>query len=469
MRVATAQLWVGGCALVLAMAALASGPLPAFVAAPIAVFLTAQAVGLRDGAVLDAPRRLIGGGVIAGVLALALLFAAPPLLAFATFAAALGVVVCGSRLALDRDPPPDSLAQPAADPLRLGVGVALDETVRFGWELARLVGPKPDYERVAADLRSAADRNQEMGWLDHPALAHLPPPPLEKSHLVTRHLRGAGVCEHLTFPSEFEPQDPEIRAAYLEGRRNRTAHAALWRHRGEPRPTLICLHPYRMGRFALDARAWNVGWLHGELGFDVVQAVMPLHGPRALGRRSGAGFLDGHPLWTNAALGQSVWDLRRLVGWLRSQGAPSIGVVGLSLGGYVAALFASVDDRLACAVPMIPIVSLEDFAWRQLPPRRRAEARAAGQTPQLLARAWARHAPLRMRPHVSHEARLVVGGVADRIVPPGEVLSLWEHWGRPAVHWFPGSHTAWFGRAAVRERVAAHLRRHLQSETVWTG
>ena len=75
-----------------------------------------------------------------------------------------------------------------------------------------------------------------------------------------------------------------------------------------------------------------------ELGLDVALFSLPLHGARAAGRRSGEGVLDGAPLWTNAALGQAVWDLQRLTGYLRDTGAPTIGVFGNSIGGMTAGL-----------------------------------------------------------------------------------------------------------------------------------
>ena len=102
--------------------------------------------------------------------------------------------------------------------------------------------------------------------------------------------------------------------------------------------------------------------------------------------------------------------------------------------------------------------SLEALFWRQLSPARAAAARAAGLTPLVLEHAFSRHAPLRMRPRVTHGGRLVIGGLADRIVTPDQVTALWEHWGQPAAHWFPGSHSVWRGRDALRRRLAEHLR-----------
>lgn len=202
-------------------------------------------------------------------------------------------------------------------------------------------------------------------------------------------VRGAAGAERLAFESEYEPWDEEIREAYQAVRANRTAVATLWRHADGPRPTLICLHGYAMGRTAWDARAFDVRWLHRDLGLDVVLPVLPLHGPRARGRRSGEGFLGGHPLWTNAAFGQAVWELRRLAGWLRAQGAPAVGVYGLSLGGYTAALFASVERRLACAVPGLPFASLADLQLRDLSERQRLARDAAGVGRRLLEEVYA--------------------------------------------------------------------------------
>ena len=241
-------------------------------------------------------------------------------------------------------------------------------------------------------------------------------PGSRRSSSGSARLRGSGSAEQLRFASEFEPLDPEVRDVFLGRRSNRSAVVHLWRHAGGPRPTLICLHGHRQGHPSVDARLWDVRWLHRSLGFDVALFALPLHGPRTAGRRSGDGFLDGHPSETSAALAQSIWDLRRLAGWLQDEGAPALGVAGFGLGGFVAALFASLAPNLASVTLLAPIVSLETFAWRLLPPARRAEARAAGITDHWLSAAWARHDPRRLRPRVSHEARLDTGraGRSDR-------------------------------------------------------
>lgn len=408
-----------------------------------------------------APRRVVGAGGVALAFALAHLLLGGGAAAVVSLVLALAVVYAGTQLALERLPvarelPPRSPRGPA-----LAAAVAADEALLLSWDGNGRIGLAGSPAWLAARLRAAAERNRERGWLEAPERAHPLPPALEKPSLARVALRGLGTAEHLEFESEHEPADPEVRDAFLAVRPNRTAHAWLWRHAGGPRPTLVCVHGYTGGRVAFDARAFGALRLHRELGIDVALFALPLHGPRASGRHSGRGFLGGDPLWTNVACAQAVWDLRRLTGWLRAQGAPLVGIQGASLGGYVTALYASLDGRLACAVPRIPAVKLSQIVWSELAPDRRSALEAAGASESLLDEAWASHAPLRHRPQVAHEGRLIIGGAADRICTPDQTRALYEHWGRPEIHWFPGSHLVPLGGGALRLRLAAFLRQRL--------
>jgi pimeloyl-ACP methyl ester carboxylesterase len=366
------------------------------------------------------------------------------------------------QLSLEAEPVPSDLPLPSTRSARLTAAIAADEAIRFSWDLGGRITPSGGPGPLADRLRLAAERARAEGWLTDPAAAHPRPPALEKPQLDRTALRGLGPAELLTFESEFEPFDPEVRTGYLGVAPNREARVWLFRS-PEPRPTLVCVHGYGGGRPAFDARVFEVARLRERLGLDVALFVLPLHGARALGRRSGAGFLDRDPLWTNAAMGQAVWDLRRLAGWLRAEGAPVVGATGMSLGGYTTALWASLDDRLACAVPVIPAVRLSRIVWNGFDPARARALERAGAGEPLLDDAWVTHAPLRHRPAVPADRALVVGGVADRICPPSDVRDLWEHWQHPALHWFPGTHVGHVGRAGTRAALEAHLRRTLRA------
>jgi dienelactone hydrolase len=408
------------------------------------------------------PRRAVVAGVAALLLGVAWILGGAGLGGWAALLLGLAAISEGAQLSLEAEPIPSDLPLPSTRSARLTAAIAADEAIRFSWDLGGRISPSGEAGPLGGRLRIAAERSRAEGWLTDPAAAHPRPPALEKPQLQRDALRGLGAVEHMTFESEFEPFDPEARAAYLDVAPNRLAHAWLFRS-PEPRPTLVCVHGYGGGRPALDARMFEVARLRERLGIDVALFVLPLHGARAKGRRSGAGFLDADPLWTNAAMGQAVWDLRRLAGWLRAQGAPVVGATGMSLGGYTTALWASLDDRLACAVPVIPAVRLSRIVWHGFSASRRAALDADGASEALLDEAWATHAPLRHRPAVAVDRALIVGGLADRICPPAEVRELWEHWRRPALHWFPGTHVGHVGRAGTRTALEAHLRRTLRA------
>lgn len=446
-------------ALALGAATLSAGAFAAFVAAPLVWLLVAQARACRRDVEQAHGRRSIwlAFGTLAFAAVVALLGALPGALVTAVAGAWLGLHVARRSLHQAEEGAP--IAAPRATLL---AGVALDEALRGLVELKALRGAVPEYARFAAQARLAADRNRDEGWEARPERAYPPPPPLEKVRRTRERVRGLGEAEVWRFASEFEPQDPEIRDAYLGHRANRTARVTLLRHGEAPRATLLYCHGYGLGQPSVGARLCDARRLHEELGIDVALMTLPLHGERSESWLSGEGVLDVQPLVTNAAIAQAVWELRRVAGHLRAAGAPALAVYGQSLGGYVASVFASVDERLASVVAMNTPASLDALFWTQLPPHSAAAAKAAGLTPHVLQRAWSRHAPLRMRPQVAPARRLVVGGLADRVVTPDQTRALWEHWGRPALHWYPGTHTLWSGAAALRGAIAAHLRDTLQ-------
>ncbi len=181
-----------------------------------------------------------------------------------------------------------------------------------------------------------------------------------------------------------------------------------------------------------------------------VASVLPLHGPR---RRDlpGSALFPGEDALDNVhGTAQAVWDIRRLLSWIRSQDAGSpIGLSSISLGGYITSLVASVEDGLTCAILGVPVVDLTDLHERHA-------GLAAGdvrrQTIALARRLGRVVSPLALTPRVPPEGRFIYAGLADRLVHPREqVIRLWEHWGRPEITWYAGGHTGVFrSRPVVR-------------------
>jgi hypothetical protein len=168
----------------------------------------------------------------------------------------------------------------------------------------------------------------------------------------------------LTWPSGYVPFLPEMREAYGRTLENQWASARLFRSE-KPRPVAILVHGYLMGRLAIDERIWPVGRLDA-LGVDSALVVLPFHGRRGDPNRSGRPEFPGRdPRVANEGFRQVIGEIRQLAAWLRRAGHPAVGVIGMSLGGYTAALAATVESRLDFVVPIIPLASLADFAFEQ--------------------------------------------------------------------------------------------------------
>jgi len=311
--------------------------------------------------------------------------------------------------------------------------------------------------RVTAEVEEALSLYQARGWIDDPASFHAEPPPIGAFGETEGFVRGVPY-RRLRFDSGYRPWPGEPGGArWLGYRPNRTAHVRLFQHPGPPRPWVVCAPGYRMGSPTIDWVGFGVGFLHRTLGLNIAIPVMPFHGERRCGRRGGDGYLAGDVLDTIHAQAQAVWDIRRLVRWLRASGAPGIGLYGVSLGGYTAALLAALEDDLDCVVCGIPTVDFIDLM--------RANTSDVWLTlTTWLGFDWAKIerlqrviAPLAMQPRVPAGRCWVFAGTTDTLAPPGHALDLWQHWGGANLSWYQGSHVSFFLEPDVRATLGAAL------------
>lgn len=255
----------------------------------------------------------------------------------------------------------------------------------------------------------------------------------------------AGRCVDLAWESQFTPYAPSIRQRYLSHTENLVARARYFRHDGPARPTIVLLHGFAAEAHAFNERLFQVRWLYERLGIDVVCLTLPFHGGRR-GRGSaytGQRFISEGMCWIAEAFRQTVLDFRALSHFLlHTRGAPSVGVSGVSLGGYTTALLAALEPRLAFAIPNVPVVSLPDalLEWNPAGALMRAAMFATKLSLEEVRHRMAVHSPLSFQPQIPKGRLMVIGGVGDRLASPKHARLLWDHWERPFIHWFPGNH-----------------------------
>ena len=259
------------------------------------------------------------------------------------------------------------------------------------------------------------------------------PPAIAPALRDARALPHGGRVIDASWPSSSEPFLADIRARYLGHEENRTAHARLYLA-ASPRPAVVLIHGYLGGHYAVEERAWPIAWMMRR-GLDVAVVALPFHGLRGAAAGGPPPFPGSDPRFTNEGFRQGIADLRALIRWLRERGAPHVGAMGMSLGGYTTALLATVEE-LAFAVPIIPLSSIADFARDQGRLGSGAEADAQHRA---LEEANVVVSPFARPSRVPGERMLVVGAEADRITPINQAERLARHFGAP-LRRLPGGH-----------------------------
>ncbi|MGB4343085.1 MAG: alpha/beta fold hydrolase [Moraxellaceae bacterium] len=331
------------------------------------------------------------------------------------------------------------------------LGMALPTTLwpgRFQADRARF-----DFYKDMADshdtTRFFTRSRQKVSVRHHPA-GHLAHKPKE------------GRVEVLSFESPFQAVNPAMREQYARHRRNRIAWAEHWRHDGPARPTICLIHGFVADPYWINSRFLAMPWFY-EQGYDVLLYTLPFHGKRqeALSPFSGHGYFSHGFSHINETIAHAVHDFRLYMDYLEDLGAPQIGVTGISLGGFTTSLLAAVEDRLAFAIPNVPLASILDLIleWSPASEFIKTGLRLAGMDIREARHVMAASCPLTYPPRLPKERLMIVAGAGDRFAPPKHSRLLWDHWDRPNLHWFPGNHLIHLDQGKYLKEMASFMHR----------
>ena len=252
------------------------------------------------------------------------------------------------------------------------------------------------------------------------------------------------------FPSSGWSHDP----GYSSIEENTTSYVRLWEHkRKDPnRLTVIAIHGWTMGDQRVNSLAFLPG-LFFSLGCNVALVELPFHG-----RRRPVGLPEDLPLFPSAdpvrtcvAMAHALYDLRRLRLYLSQSGHSRIACVGMSLGAYVGALWASMDE-LDRAAFLVPLVSMSDMARDLF-----ARSGLGPISDEFLEDLFRDHSPLIREPATKPSSIIVIGGEGDHLVPKTQITLLQKHWPDVRVEWAKGGHGAAANRSAVFDKVSSFL------------
>lgn len=286
------------------------------------------------------------------------------------------------------------------------------------------------------------------------------PTPIAVHGRYRRRLSGGLVVDR-TFDISYRPHFPEGMDRRVRSRSDRVL-LQHWMHEPKrPKATILAVHGFSMGRPQIDAFAMFAShWF--QRGLDVALLTLPHHGARTPrdARFSGERFAAPRVDQLSESVRQAIYEMRMVTDWLREQTDAPVGLLGLSLGGYLSSLMASLYDDLDFVIPMVPPVCIGDLAWRfHSENRRQSGEDTVTFSHEQLRAVYRIHSPLTYRLEVPKERVLIVAGRGDRIVPPEHPHALWQHWGEPKIYWFSGSHLAPFRRGRIVKAIERQLKR----------
>jgi pimeloyl-ACP methyl ester carboxylesterase len=345
----------------------------------------------------------------------------------------------------------------ASERLAVAPHIAVDEAVLA---VMRLRQPKlpaaaaPD--RLAADLDRAATIFKRRGWISEPAKYHRTPPNLNNADVLHRSTHNGPLGhESMSFASEFDVRSFEPGADRWPGNeRNDVVTVRLLRRSDSAAPWVVILHGFGMGSSRFDLNVLSANYLHHRLGYNVALPISPLHGPR---RESTDGQLLSLDLTSMLhGITQAVWDVRRLVSWIRSTTDAPVGLYGVSLGGYLSTVLAGLErfDAVAAALPFAdPLALLTHHG----PPEEYRDVIASDDARTVFQVV----SPLTLPAVVAPGDRTLFIARADRLIPVEQSAALADSWHAGHVRWVNTGHAGFTWARTARGILARRFRESL--------
>jgi len=179
----------------------------------------------------------------------------------------------------------------------------------------------------------------------------------------------------------------------------------------------------------------------------------------------------------------SVIDVRQVLDWAGSRSEidqEQIAVIGISFGGFISAITMGIDERIKAGVFITAAGNSEKISRKSRNPLvkrryRRSEAEyheIQSEYAQYLAevaeKGFERVTPSRQSfltdpmtfaPYLRGRPILMLNSLWDEYIPREAAREFWEACGKPAITWFPATHsTIWLWYPFIRRRITRFLK-----------
>ncbi len=179
-------------------------------------------------------------------------------------------------------------------------------------------------------------------------------------------------------------------------------------------------------------------------GIDACIMYLPCFGPRRGLDQGRLLKMTDNPEQLITAIEQAVWDIRRTARCLAAQNhinPDQIGICGVSLGGFIAALAAGVDAQFPKAAVIMAGGDLSTVLMTEEPEVRRIKKSILNQqiTPEKLTEMLKSIEPLTYAHRLQNSQILMVSGSKDTVVPP-QCAEKFAQKAQTKIIWYPKNH-----------------------------
>ncbi|MFA1512701.1 alpha/beta hydrolase [Priestia aryabhattai] len=199
------------------------------------------------------------------------------------------------------------------------------------------------------------------------------------------------------------------------------------------KPNVIFVHGWRMKGFDRVKKIFHDSIMN-NLGWNMYYYTLPYHLERQpeASLYSGEFMVSANINRTVESTRQAIVDLRALIQWMKNNKQGPVIIIGVSLGGFISNLVATLESEIDALVSIFYSNRLSYSIWNTIPGKYiRRDLESHGVNYNNLVKYWELIEPNQALPKINKENILLISAKHDQYVHIQDADLLWESWGKP--------------------------------------
>jgi pimeloyl-ACP methyl ester carboxylesterase len=244
---------------------------------------------------------------------------------------------------------------------------------------------------------------------------------------------------------------------------NDSVKGEVYLNKSESKPNVIFVHGWRMKAFDRVKKIFHHSIMN-NLGWNMYYYTLPYHLERQPKQSlySGEFMVSANINRTVESTRQAIIDLRAFIQWIKSNKQGPVVIVGVSLGGFISNLVATLEPEIDALVSVFYSNRLSYSIWNTIPGKYiRQDLEHHGMNYNDLVRYWKITEPNQELPRINKDNILLISAKHDQYVHIQDADLLWESWEKPTRYVYNCGHA---GIVLKRKKIAKDTISFLQNK-----